>query len=611
MIFVKPGSCCLKKIIVVLFLVAVTLAVYWPVQDYPFVDYDEEIYITGNPHVRAGMSLKGLQWAFTNMEAGFWHPLTWLSHMLDYELYRMNAGGHHWTSVLLHVGCTVMLFLFLFESTGAIWPGGLAAALFALHPLHVESVAWAAERKDVLSTFFWMLTLYAYVYYVRLPGWRRYFLVLAAFILGLMAKPMLISLPFVLLLLDYWPLKRLETAPLPGQYREERTKLRRLVIEKIPLLILAFLATVITFIAEKKIGAIPTLDFFPFGVRLANALVSYVVYMEKMVWPTDMAVFYPYSLMRPLWQSVIAGGSMILISILVLKKTNRYPYLGVGWLWYLGTLVPVIGLIQVGYHGMADRYTYVPLIGLFVMICWGGADIVNRRNISYYFAGGLAIAVLIVLTMVTWTQLQYWKDSETLFLHATRVTHNNNIAHNNLAAALAKKGDLAGAVQHLQRAIQIWPDYVDAHENLGLAFIRQNKPVEAVQSLRQALHLDPRRSSTHYYLGVALNLQGQKDLAVAEFREAIRGKPNYVSAIINLGNVYLEMGNIDAAIREYQSALNVKKDNWELHNNLAVALAKRGDINNAITHFNEAFRLNPDLKATQRNIEEIKKLRMK
>ncbi len=600
----------LKKIIVIIMLVAIVLAVYWPIQSHPFINYDEEVYITENAHVRGGLTGQGIWWAFTNSEAGFWHPLTWLSHMLDYELYHMNAGGHHWTSVLLHVGCVILLFLFLIESTGSIWQSGLVAALFALHPLHVESVAWAAERKDVLSSFFWMLTMCVYVYYTRLPGLRRYCLVLVAFILGLLSKPMLVTLPFVMLLLDYWPLRRLNPSPLNDQRREENTSLYKLIIEKIPLLILAVIATVVTFIAEKKIGAIPGLDTFPLSVRLDNALVSYVVYMVKMFWPANLAVFYPYELVRPFWQAIVAGGCLFVISIFVLKKTHQYPYLGVGWLWYLGTLVPVIGLIQVGYHGMADRYTYIPLTGLFVMICWGGADLAKRWRISSTIMAGLAIVILVALTAVSMMQLQYWKDSETLFLHATRVTQNNYIAHNNLAAALGEKDDLGGAVYHLQEAIRIRPYYVDAHENLGVAYIRLKKLEEAVLALRHALRLEPGRATSHYYLGLALCLQGKKDLAVAEFQKAIRNKPGYVSAMIHLGNIYLEMGNMDASIREYQSALHLKRDNWELHNNLGVALANRGDVELAIAHFEEAFRLNPELSVAQRNIKAMKKLRM-
>ncbi|MBW2569478.1 MAG: glycosyltransferase family 39 protein [Deltaproteobacteria bacterium] len=357
-----------NEIIICLFLIITTLAVYWQVTNHEFLNYDDDIYITKNHHVQAGLNLESAIWSFTSgtMVSNYWHPLTWLSHMLDFQLYGMNAGGHHMTSLLFHITNTLLLFFIFRRMTGNIWQSGCVAALFALHPLHVESVAWVAERKDVLSTFFWLLTMLAYCRYVEKPVLIRYFIVLLFFVLGLMSKPMLVTLPFVLLLMDYWPLGRIQLgqAIKEGNVKSQKTSFFHLVGEKIPFFLLTAVASVAAYITQQKGGALTCMDLMLLKIQIANALVSYVSYIGKMLWPGKLAVFYPHPGTLPIWESVVAGLLLISITAFVVIPRRRFPYLFVGWFWFIGTLVPVIGLVKVGSFAMADRYTYVPLIGL-------------------------------------------------------------------------------------------------------------------------------------------------------------------------------------------------------------------------------------------------------
>ncbi len=375
-----------REILICLFLVLATLTVYWQVGNYEFVNFDDDKYIIENFHVQKGLTRDSVIWAFTATHVSNWHPLTWLSHMLDFQLYGLNPSGHHLTNVFFHLVNTLLLFLVLKLMTGALWRSGLVAALFAVHPLHVESVVWVAERKDVLSTLFWMLTLWAYLGYTKRPGVKRYLVILLAFALGLMAKPMLVTLPFVLLLLDYWPLKRIELGQsaigLPAASQPSTIANKpgaqafRLLLEKTPMFVLAAVSSVVTFIVQKSGGAVGALETYPFKIRMANALLSYVIYLKKMIWPQNLAVFYPHpGQSLPMWQAAGAGLLLVVVSIAVIRAGRRYPYLPVGWLWYVGTLVPVIGLVQVGDQAMADRYTYVSLIGLFIVVAWGVPDV--------------------------------------------------------------------------------------------------------------------------------------------------------------------------------------------------------------------------------------------
>ncbi|MBW1896674.1 MAG: glycosyltransferase family 39 protein, partial [Deltaproteobacteria bacterium] len=452
------------KVAVLIGLTLLTFLVFWQVTSHEFVIFDDEVYVTQNDEVQKGLSWDGVAWAFTTTHANFWHPLTWLSHMLDCRLFGLNPAGHHLTSLLLHIANTLLLFLVFHRMTGALWPSAFVAALFACHPLHVESVAWVSERKDVLSTLFWMLTLGAYVRYVEHPRGRAYLLAVVFFSLGLMAKPMLVTLPFVLLLLDYWPLDRLDfgqQSHRPGDQAGHpgypKSSFFHLLLEKVPFLVLSAVSCIVAYTAQAHGGAIKSSGVFSIDVRIANALISYVSYLEKTFWPHHLAVFYPHPGTWPVWQIAGAGLLLVSISALVLLGMRKKPYLTLGWFWYLGTLVPVIGLVQVGIHAMADRYTYVPLIGVFIMIAWGLQDIAKRWRPQRVVLGLSAAAVICAFTISSARQLNHWQNSSTLFQHALNVTEDNYGAHNNLGLALAQRGKLDEAIDHYLRALEIKP----------------------------------------------------------------------------------------------------------------------------------------------------------
>jgi Flp pilus assembly protein TadD len=500
--------------------------------------------------------------------------------MLDCEFYGLNPKGHHLTNVLFHMANTILLFVVLRWMTGAIWRSGLVAALFALHPLHVESVAWAAERKDVLSTFFWMLTMVAYMYYVKRPGTKRYLLVLVSFSLGLMAKPMLVTLPFVLLLLDYWPLNRFQPQATTGSvvyqplgFRSsgyDKSPVLRAVLEKTPLFVMSLLSCLVTVIAQQKAGAVSALEIVPFKLRIANGLVSLVAYMGKMIWPLDLVVFYPHPGSElQIWKPVAAGLFLLIVSTLALWVARRYRYVLVGWLWYLGTLVPVIGLVQVGEQAMADRYTYVPLIGLFIAVVWGFTDLVKGWRSRRYLVSVTAAVTLLALMAGSWLQVGYWKDSIRLFKHALEVTSNNYVAHYTLGNALAKEGNLAGSVSHYHKALQINPNFAEAHNNLGNALALQGNLTGAISHYHKALKINPDHAEAHRNLAVGLDRQGKHKEALQHYAEALRINPH------------------DA----------------QSHNNLGVALAEQGRLKEAVAHFTEALRIDPNFKEAQRNLE--------
>jgi len=567
------------KLLTCLFLTLATMAVFWPVQDHTFVNLDDGRYIYENSHVRDGVTWKGVSWAFTTMYANFWHPLTWLSHMVDCDLYGLNAAGHHLTNLVLHIANTLLLFLVFHRMTHAVWKSAFVAALFALHPLHVESVAWASERKDVLSTFFWVLTMGAYVLYVERPGLKRYLLVLLCFVLGLMAKPMLVTLPFALLLLDYWPLGRRPFKSSAHVYPErskslhgfddQRKRVSYLLAEKVPLLVFAAASSIVAFLAQQQGGAIKSFASFPIEVRVANALLSYVGYMGKMIWPRDLAVFYPHPGNTVImWQAALAVLLLLGLSLLTIRLAKEHPYLPVGWLWYLGTLVPVIGLVQVGDHAMADRYTYVPLIGLFIVMAWGLPDRLEKWSHRRVIQAALTAGFIVILMICSSVQVRHWKDSITLFRHTLRAAPNNPQAHTNLGVALAEQEKLDEAVWHYAEALRIEPNFLQARINLG----------------------------------GALAGQGKFDEAVAQYSEALRIKPDFADAHYNLGNALARHGRPLEAIAHYSEALRIKPDDWEVHNNLGIALAAQDRLPNAISHFQEALRINPDFLEARYNL---------
>jgi tetratricopeptide (TPR) repeat protein len=518
-------------------LLGLTLFTYWSVRKYEFVDYDDDRYITANPRIQQGLTLKNAAWAFTAMEVANWHPLTWLSHMADCQLYGLHPSGHHLTNLLMHLVNVLLLFHVLQLMTRARWPSAMVAALFAVHPLNVESVAWIAERKNVLSTLFWLTTMWAYAYYARRPGWKRYLLVAGSFVLGLMSKPMLVTLPCVLLLLDYWPLGRLRARALEDEAADQtpdqtdqrpslddlrsnafRRTFFRLLLEKAPLFLLAAASSAITMKAQLMDGALGA-KMLTTGARLSNALVSYLSYIYQMVWPTRLAVLYPHpGETLPRWQGITAALALICITILVIRGSRRFPYLVVGWLWYLGTLVPVIGVVQVGSQAMADRYAYVPLIGLFIIIAWGMKDLTRALPFRSYWLAAASALVLIALTMTTRRQLSYWQNSITLFEQTLKVTDNNAIAHNNLGAVLVRKGRLDEGLMHLYEAVRLNPDYGTAYDNIAVTLYQQanllmqdeSRAEEAMALYRRALELKPTFTEAQQHLDLLLEKSQQK-----------------------------------------------------------------------------------------------------
>jgi tetratricopeptide (TPR) repeat protein len=588
-------------------LIAVNLIVYASVWHHEFVDYDDRAYVTENAVVSGGLTWHGVAWAFTTGDEANWHPLTWLSHMLDVQLYGLSPGPHHLTNLLFHIASTLLLFGLLHRMTGALGRSAFVAGLFAVHPLHVESVAWVAERKDVLSTLFWMLALWAYVEYVRRPQLLRYLLVLLFFALGLMAKPMLVTLPFVLLLLDFWPLGRVALGPNPEDRvppRNGRSTPGHLVWEKIPLLALSIVSSVVTLIVQRRGRAVIGLDAIPLKLRVANALVSSVAYIGKMLWPTRLAVLYPYARSLPGWWVAGALVGLMGVSVAVIWAGRRHPYLPVGWLWYLGTLVPVIGLVQVGHQAMADRYTYVPLIGLFVIVAWGVPDLLVRcrlRRIALPAAG----LVILGYAITARGQLQYWENSTALWTHALEVTTGNYIAHNNIGLILARQGRNDEAICEFLEVLWINPDYAEAHNSLGIILAGQGKLDEAIAHYSEALRIKPDYAEAYNNLGIALARLGRTGEAIDELSEALRINPDLVEAHNNLGIALATQGKLDEAIAHYTEALRIKPDYAEAHNNLGVALAREGRTGEAINELSEALRIKPDYQEARHSLEDL------
>jgi len=592
-----------RDILVCLFLVMATLAVYWPVQNYDFVNFDDNKYIYENRYVQEGLTLESITWAFTTVHMSNWHPLTWLSHMLDYQFFGMNPGWHHLTNLLLHTANTLLLFLVFRKMTGSSWQSGFTAALFALHPLHVESVAWVSERKDVLSTFFWMLSMWSYIRYVQRPRIDNYLLVLLFFILGLMAKPMLVTLPFVLLLLDFYPLNRFQfQPPNGGADAQQRSIALRLFLEKIPLFVLAAMSSAMTFYAQNHGGAVVSLEDIPIQARMANALISYVYYIFKMIYPSKLAVLYPHPEILPWWR--ISGACLLLLSISfsAIRVIKQSPYFAVGWLWYLGTLVPVIGLVQVGNQSMADRYTYVPLIGIFIIIAWGVPELLAQWRYRKVWLAASATAVLAILTATTWKQVGAWENSLTLFERTLKITSNNYLPHNNLGVALDEQGRTAEAIAHYLQALRIKPDYVDAYYNLGNALGKQGRTAEAIAHYLRALRINPDYVGAHYNLGNALGKQGRTAEAIAHYLEALRINPDFEDAHYNLGNALGKQGRTAEAIEHYLQALRIRPDFEKAHNNLGIALGEQGRTAEAIEHFFQALRIKPDFEDAHFNL---------
>ncbi len=590
-----------------------TFAVFWQLRNCEFVNYDDPDYVGENQHVQAGITRESIIWAFTTPHLTNWQPLTWLSHMLDCELFGLDPSWHHLTSLLFHIANALLLFWVLRNMTGALWPSAFVAALFALHPLHVESVAWIAERKDVLSTLFWLLTMGAYLRYVKHPGASWYLLALLAFALGLMAKPMLVTLPFVLLLLDYWPLERVQlghTAKDANKRNHESANtcsrwrgFYQLVWEKAPFFVLSALSSIVTFFAERSGGAVVTIQSFPLIIRIANTFISYVKYIGKMIWPSRLAVFYPHPADKiSTWQAMAAVLVLLAISIWVIRLSRSRKYLPVGWFWFIGTLVPVIGLVQIGAQAMADRYTYVPLIGLFIIIAWALPDLLAKWQYRKFALGASMLIILSALSICTCLQLRYWRNSVTLFERAINVTSGNYIMHNNLGVVFNSRNEIDKAVEHCAEAVRIKPDYAHGHNSLGAALFRKGKLDEAIEHFTEAIRIKPGLANAHSDLGGVLAMQGKLDEAITHFTEAVRIKPDYAPGHNNLGTALLQRGRVDEAITHFTRAVQLSPNYPNAHNNLGRALARQGKFDGAIAHFTHALRIKPDFTDAHNNL---------
>jgi tetratricopeptide (TPR) repeat protein len=567
-----------------------TVALYAPVARFDFVNFDDPEYVTRNTHVRDGLTPSGLEWALTSGEAANWFPVTRLSHMLDSQLFGLRAGLHHLTSVFCHALAAVLLFAFLVRATHARWPSAWVAFLFALHPLHVESVAWVAERKDVLCAFFWFLALWAYVRYAERPGRGRYLTVLLLFCLGLMSKPMIVTLPFLLLVLDAWPLRRLSRAA---------------VREKIPFFALAAASAIVTFLVQQSSGAVKEIARLPIGLRIENALVSCAIYCLKTVWPSKLAVFYPYPAAYEWWMVAAAALAIAVITALVLRWFRRAPYLAAGWIWFLIALAPVIGLVQVGAQARADRYMYIPMVGLAIMLAWGAADLARRWPAIRRPAGVAAIGACLAAAAVSAAQIQHWKNSETLFQHALDVTTDNYLAEHNLGSYLLATGRLPEAIAHLEAALRIRPESAPARSDLASALAQTpGRLPEAIAQYRAALRLLPDSAVLHHNLASALaKFPDRLPEAIAEYQAALRIDPGYAEAHNNLGLALAGVpGRLPEAIAEYQTALRLQPDFAEAHYNLGVALSNTSRFPEAAAEFEAALRLKPDYAEAHNNL---------
>jgi len=593
-------------VLICLFLAIATLIAYWQVGNHNFLSFDDHLYILHNQHVNNGLSLKSISWAFSFTDISYWHPLTWLSHMLDCQLYGLNPSMHHTTSLIFHIINCLLLFLVFKGMTGAVWKSAFIAALFALHPINVESVAWAAERKNVLSTLFWMLTLLTYGYYSLKPGFYRYFLTLFCFLLGLLAKPMLVTLPFVLLLFDYWPLERLRSSSPTNIDRYKKASLLHLILEKLPFFLLAGASIYISSLSAQQHEIVVSTESVSMKLRVANALVSYVKYIGKMIWPKNLAVYYPYPESIPFWKVAGAALFLVCVSILVFRALRSKPYLVVGWLWYIGTLVPAIGLIQLGlWPSIADRFAYVPLIGLFVVIAWGVPDLVARWRYKKIVLATTATALLLIFTAATWFQNKYWTNNVALFKHSLDVTNDNDVAHQKLGEALAAQGKTDEAVRHYYEALRIKPDLVAAHLNLGAALREKGKINEAVEHFSMALRAEPDCAEAYYELGVTLEKQGNFDGAEKHYIKALRIKPDYAKAHNNLGIVLKKKKKDKEAIFHLYEALRIDSDFAGAYYNLGIIYANQKNIEKAILHYKKALYFSPNMAQALYNLSWI------
>lgn len=604
-----------RNLILYLLLAVLIALPYWRVRGHDFVNLDDNHYITDNSVVREGITLKGISWAFSFNDIDYWHPLTWLSHMVDIELFGLEPGGHHLSNLILHIVNSLLLFFILKRMTGAPWRSAAVTLLFGLHPLNVESVAWVAERKNVLSALLWMITVLSYILYVERPLVSRYVLTLLFFALALMAKPTAATLPIVLLLLDYWPLGRLplgrgskkaimpQAAPTISKSKSPSALI--LLKEKLLFLALSAVAIFLSSFSAAKRSLMVTVETAPLLLRVENALISYVMYIKKMFWPVSLAVFYPYQPSVPLWKVAIACALLAAITSAVLVKAKKHPHFAFGWFWYIVTLLPAIGLVQVGlWPETADRFVYIPLIGLFLMLVWGFHSLLARLPL-FNVLGPITLAcVSFILMLTTASQTSYWQNSEKLFLHALRVTKDNHLAYNNLGSFYASQGDLEKASLNLEKAVRIMPDNPLFLNNLGTVLAQKEEYVEAGKILGKALQIAPDYAEAYTNMGYVLSKRDRVEEAISLFRRALEIKP-LPEAHHNLGLIFAGQHDFEQALFHYQEALRLRPDDAKIHNDLGVALAQQGRLREAVSRFSTALRLNPHYSEAQHNLKVI------
>ena len=596
--------------LICLVIIVITVMVFWQVSSHDFVNIDDSVYVSDNAEVKSGLTADNVAWAFTTTRANFWHPLTWLSYMLDTELFGVNPGGYHFTNLLLHILNILLIFHVFRRMTGDVWKSSLVAALFAIHPLHVESVAWISQRKDVLSTLFWVLTMLAYLRYVERPSEKRYLLILLIFVFGFMAKPMLVTLPFVLLLMDLWPLDRVfHHAPInikKSQYTSTIKLIKRntwaLVREKLPLFIITTVASVAAYTFQEAGEALTSLDRLPMELRIGNAFISYVKYILTMIWPTNLAVFYPHPEILTWWHAGFASLFLVTVSLLAVKYMRSKPWLFVGWFWYLGTLVPVIGLVQVGSFAMADRYTYIPLIGIFIIVAWGVPELFGKWRYRAVVITILTLVSMAGFAVATYIQVGYWSNSVTLFKHTVEVTSKNRIANYNLGNALSKQGQWNEAVYYYKEALKIDPAYTQAYNNLGFAYYNLGRPADAIIQYVTALKISPGLKVTHNNLGNALAVNGELEKAILHYKEAHYLDPAFTKPYINLGNIRFYQSKPEEAIVLYMQALAIDTNSAVALKNMGLAKLQLGKLKEAITHLTKASVIDPGDAGTRNTL---------
>ena len=581
--------CKYQSLFIYLFLIGIIISVYWQVSSFEFVGFDDNEYVYDNPRVSSGISIENLTWSFTAFHSNNWHPLTWISYMVDCEFFGLDPGWHHIVNVFFHIANALLLFYVFRKMTGFLWQSAFVAAIFAIHPLHVESVAWVSERKDVLSTFFWFLTMISYYFYVNTPEIKRYFLVFCCFALGLLSKPMLVTLPFVLLLLDYWPLNRIQIN------HQFFNKFLFLLFEKIPLFILVVVSSLITFNAQQSSGVMKSFEHFSIGSRIANAIVSYWEYIAKTFYPAKMAFLYIHPEKIPLKDVLSAFIFLVIISVIALRISKKYPYFLVGWLWFLGTLVPVIGIVQVGMQSMADRYSYVPMIGLLIIVAWTFPEIFRNKKFSKPILFIVSILFISVLMPITWKQVGLWKDSSTMLLHTLKVTDNNYIAHDTLGVHLFFEGKTDEAIRHFEKALQINPEYHNSHFNLGLASFQKGKIEEAIGHYRAAIQAEPNFAKAYCNLGVAYFQEGKTEQAVGSYFRAIEIKPDYVDALYNAGLSLYHLRRVEEAIQYFGKAIEIDPALADAYYYLGLCWDQKGDLQEAIRNYEQFIKLEPEI----------------